>query len=126
MHYELDEDDWFLPEVIVNHAAMAALVRLKKAHDTRVNHLLKTNQITKEQVMAPKKDKNRADYKFYVGAPHLAKQAIDGGSSYITSYNDAVLKAKEILRTTGQPQVIVQIVAIVENVAPPVRVRKVK
>lgn len=114
---------WQLKKLAQTYPVAAkALQRLKNSHDTRINYLLTTNQITKDKIMAPKGNRNKTENNFYVGAPWL----LNDKRGYVSSFNDAVEQAKAKLEQTGQPQTIVQIVAVVENVKPPVRVRKVE
>lgn len=106
----------------LNPSAYNSLIKLMIASQIRTNHLLTTNQITKDKIMAPKGNRKQTENNFYVGAPWL----LNDKRGYVGSFNDAVEQAKAKLEQTGQPQTIVQIVAVVENVKPPVRVRKVK
>lgn len=57
--------------------------------------------------------------KFYVGSQSIAQQS---RNDYLQSLTDAIEKAQNLCETTGEPQIVVQIVRIVRPQKMPVKV----
>lgn len=65
---------------------------------------------------------------FYVGSKDIARNYAQGnGSDWpIGTEDEAITKARNLCIDTGQPQIVVKIVAVIEPAARPVTVRRVR